>query len=240
MNANLIRLSRATLLALTLLVVPATSHATVLVPGGAVMPDVLDGSAGTLLNSVLTPLTSGGELVARLRAAVVMNSGGTLDFYYQIANKGTSGHNLDFSLSESFASGATFATDVFYRLETGGLDFFLTGQADATPSNATRSSDGTVVNFQFTGSPLNYENRINPGEVSRILVIRTNATSYVGGLTTLANSITLTGPSFAPSGFAPSAVPEPASLLLLGCAFAAASYAARHRVAKKKPAASRK
>ena len=77
MNANLIRLSRATLLALTLLVVPATSHATVLVPGGAVMPDVLDGSAGTLLNSVLTPLTSGGELVARLRAAVVMNSGGT-------------------------------------------------------------------------------------------------------------------------------------------------------------------
>jgi PEP-CTERM motif len=234
MNANLIRLSRAALLASVLLAVPATSQATVLVPGGAVMPEVLSGSAGTLVDTVLTPLTSGGEIVARMRAAVVMNSGGTLDFYYQVFNAGTSGHNFDFTLSQSFATGATFATNVFYRLENGGLPVFLPGNADATPSDATRSNDGTVVGFEFTGSPLQYENRINPGENSRILVIRTNATSYVGGLTTIGNTISLTAPSFAPSGFAPSSVPEPASLLLLGSAFAAAGYAARHR-AKKKP-----
>jgi len=235
MNATLIRLGRAALLASVLLVVPATSQATVLVPGGTAMPDVLADPAGTLLDSILTPISSGGELVARLRAAVVRNAGGTLDFYYQIANKGTSGHNLDFSLSESFATGATFATSVFYRLENGGLDFFLNGMSDATPSGAERSADGTTVGFEFTGSPIQSERKINPGEVSQIIVIRTNATSYVGGLTTVGNSITLTGPSFAPSGFAPSAVPEPASLLLLGSAFAAAGYVARHRVAKKKP-----
>jgi hypothetical protein len=199
------------------------------------MPDILAESAGTLVNSVLTPLTLNGDIIARLRAAVVMNAGGTLDFYYQISNPGTSRHNLAFSLSESFATGAAFATSVFYRLENGGLDFFLNGMADASPSAANRSADGTMVNFEFVGSPIQSELKINPGEVSRILVIRTNATSFVGGLTTIGNGITLTGPSFAPSGFAPSAVPEPASLLLLGSAFAAAGYVARHRVAKKKP-----
>ena len=124
MNANVIRLGRAVLLASTLVAVPATSQATVLVPGGIVMPDALGGAAGTLVDSLLTPLTSGGELIANLRTAVVMNSGGTLDFYYQIGNKGTSGHNIDFNINQSFATGATFDTDVFYRLENGGLDFF--------------------------------------------------------------------------------------------------------------------
>jgi len=234
MNAKLIRLGRAALLASTLVVVPATSQATVLVPGGVVMPDVLGGSAGTLVDSLLTPLNVGGDLIANLRTAVVMNSGGTLDFYYQIGNKGTSGHNIDFSFNQSFASGVTFATDVFYRLENGGLDFFHNVTSGA-PSLAARSADGAEVGFHFSGSPLRSALRINPGEVSGILVIRTNATNYVPGLTTISNSITASGGSFAPSGFAPSAVPEPASLLLLGSAFAAAGYVARHRVARKKP-----
>jgi hypothetical protein len=234
MNANLIRLSRAALLASLLLVAPATSQATVLVPGGAVMPDILAGSAGTLVDSLLTPLTSGGDLVANLRTAVVMNSGGTLDFYYQIGNKGTSGHNIDLAFNQSFAPGVTFATDVFYRLENGGLDFFHDVSSGA-PSVASRNASGSVVGFEFSGSPIRSALRINPGEVSSILVIRTNATTYAAGSTTISNSITLTGNSFAPTGFAPSAVPEPASLLLLGSAFAAAGYVARHRVAKKKP-----
>lgn len=234
MNANLIRLSRAALLASMLLVVPATSQATVLVPGGSVMPDILAGSAGTLVDSLLTPLTSGSELIANLRTAVVMNSGGTLDFYYQIGNKGTSGHNIDLAFNQSFAPGSTFVTDVFYRLENGGLDFFH-NVASGVPTVASRNASGSVVGFEFSGSPLRNALRINPGEVSSILVIRTNATTYAAGSTTISNTITLTGTSFAPSGFSPSAVPEPASLLLLGSAFAAAGYVARHRVAKKKP-----
>jgi hypothetical protein len=234
MNAKLIRLGRAALCAMTLLLAPTTTHATVLVPGGAVMPDVLGGDAGTLVDSMLTPLLSGPELIANLRTAVVMNSGGTLDFYYQIGNKGTSGHNLNLAANQAFTLGSsTFVTDVFYRLENGGLDFFHNGTG--SPSLASRSADGVVVGFEFAGNPLQNALKINPGEVSRILVIRTNATNYVPGLTTIANSITSTGGSFAPGGFAPSAVPEPASLLLLGSAFAAAGYMARHRVPKRKP-----
>jgi hypothetical protein len=123
---------------------------------------------------------------------------------------------------------------VFYRLENGGLDFFH-NVSSGVPTVASRNASGSVVGFEFSGSPIRSALRINPGEVSSILVIRTNATSYAAGSTTISNSITLTGNSFAPSGFAPSAVPEPASLLLLGSAFAAAGYVARHRVAKKKP-----
>lgn len=192
------------------------------------MPEVLAGAAGTLVDSMLTPLISGGELIANLRTAVVQNAGGTLDFYYQFGNAGTSGTNLDLSLNQSFAMGSTFVTDVFFRLENGGLDFFHDGDDGTAPTAATRSADGVVVGFLFTGSPFRSELRINPGEVSRILVIRTNATDYAGGLTSLQNGIIATGDSFAPA-----AVPEPASLLLLGSAFAAAGYVARHR--RKKP-----
>lgn len=235
MNAKLIRLGRAAILASTLLAVPATSQATVLVPGGAVMPDVLGGAAGTLVDSLLTPLTSGGDLIANLRTAVVMNAGGTLDFYYQFGNAGTSGTNLELSLNQSFAMGSTFVTDVFYRLENGGLDFFHDGDVGGSPTSIARSADGVVVGFHFSGSPFRSALKINPGEVSRIVVVRTNATNYAPGLTSLQNGIIANGASFAPSGFAPSAVPEPASLLLLGSAFAAAGYVARHRVARKKP-----
>ncbi|HEU4689021.1 MAG TPA: PEP-CTERM sorting domain-containing protein [Vicinamibacterales bacterium] len=231
MNAKLIRLGRAAILASTLLVVPATSQANLLVPGGAVVPDLLADPAGTLVASLLTPLTSGGQLIANLRTAVVENAGGTLDFYYQFGNAGGSGTNLDLSLSQSFAAGATFLTDVFYRLENGGLDFFHNTADFAggdAPTLATRSADGVTVGFGFSGSPFRSELRINPGEVSSILVVRTNATNYAPGLTSLQNGIIATGPSFAPA-----AVPEPASLLLLGSAFAAAGYVARHR--RKKP-----
>lgn len=200
------------------------------------MPDLLGGAAGTLVDSLLTPLTSGSELIANLRTAVVMNSGGTLDFYYQIGNKGTSGHKLDLAFNQSFAPGSSITTDVFYRLENGGLNFFH-NVSSGIPTAAARSGSGDVVGFEFSGSPFRSALRITPGEVSSILVIRTNATTYAAGSTTIANSISLTGDSFAPGLDSVSAVPEPASLLLLGSAFAAAGYAARHRVAKKKPAA---
>jgi hypothetical protein len=237
MNAKLIRLGRAALCATTLMLGTATAHATVLVPGGTVVPAVLAGPAGTLVDSILTPLTSGPNLIANLRAAVVLNAGGTLDFYYQIGVSGTSGHNLALSTDQAFAIPATtFVTDVFYRLENGGLPFFHTGSAAAFPLTADRSGDGIVVGFNFTGPGALNSTKINAGEVSRILVVRTNATNYVPGLTTVANSVIAAGESFAPfAPFAPSTVPEPASLLLLGSAFAAAGYVARRRNAKSKP-----
>jgi len=237
MNANFVRLGRAALCAATLLLGPSATQATVLLPGGAVVPGVLAGGAGTQIDQLLTPLVNGADLIANLRTAVVLNSGGTLDFYYQIGNAGTSKHNLSASTDQAFAiPSSIFVTDVFYRLENGGLPFFHTGSAAAFPLSVNRSPDGIVVGFNFTGPGSLNSTRINPGEVSRILVIRTNATDYVPGLTTIANSVIAAGESFAPfAPFAPSTVPEPTSLLLLGSAFAAAGYMARLRGAKKKP-----
>jgi len=230
MNANFVRLGRAALCAATLLLGPSATQATVLLPGGAVVPDALAGPAGTLVDSLLTPLTSGPTLIANLRSAVVLNAGGTLDFYYQVANSGLSGHNLSLASNQAFAlPSSTFVTDVFLRTDTGGLSFFKTGTG--APSSASRSGDGVVVGFNFVGPRTSA--KLNPGEISQILVVRTNATQYVPGTGTISNSIVASGDSFAP--FSPSSVPEPTSLLLLGSAFAAAGYMARYRAAKKKP-----
>lgn len=239
MKSELIRLFRAALCVGALLLGPTTSQATVLIPGTTVVPDLLAGPAGTLVDTVLTPLTVGGDLIANLRAAVVQNAGGTLDFYYQIGNSGMSGTNLSSSTDQAFAIPAmSFATDVFYRTDPGGLPVFQDGSAAAVPLSVDRSADGVIVGFNFTGPGTLNASKINPGEVSRILVIRTNATNYVPGLTTIANGFITGGPSFAPfAPFAPSVTPEPTSLLLLGSAFAAAGYVARQRISKRKPTA---
>ena len=102
MNVNLIRLGRVALLTSALLVAPATSHAALLSPGGLVQPDLLVGPAGTLVDSTLSPLIAGGQ-IASLRAAVVHNAGGTLDFYYQLGNSGLSAVNLNVVNNQSFA-----------------------------------------------------------------------------------------------------------------------------------------
>jgi hypothetical protein len=222
MKVNLIRLGRAALLTATLLVAPATSQAALLVPGGIVNPDLLVGPAGTLVASALSPLIAGGDLIANVRSAVVRNAGGTLDFYYQVGNSGLSATSLSLVNNESFA---TFATDVFFRLGNGGLDIFR-DDGKGIPTTVARSADGVNVAFNFFG-PLN-SFKLNPGEISRILVVRTDATNFAPGLTTITPTFA-SGASFAPAG----AIPEPASLLLLGSAFAAAGYVARHR--RKKP-----
>lgn len=225
---NLFRLGRAALLTSTLLVAPATSHAALLVPGGVVNPDLLVGPAGTLVTSTLSPLIAG-DLIANLRTAVVMNSGGTLDFYYQVGNSGLSGVNLNRVNAQSFALPShTFATDVFFRPNNGGLDFFH-DDGTGLPATVARSGDGVNVAFNFLGPRTRFQ--LNPGEVSQILVVRTDATQFVPGMTTITPTFA-SGASFGPAG-AIGAIPEPASLLLLGSAFAAAGYVARHR--RKKP-----
>jgi hypothetical protein len=82
-----------------------------------------------------------------------------------------------------------------------------------------------VVGFNFTGlggGPL-----INPGETSRILVIRTDAVDFTSGFSSLLNGLPVALTTFGPAPQAP--IPEPASLLLLSSAFGAASYMARNR-----------
>ena len=122
-----------------------------------------------------------------------------------------------------------FATSVFYRTDNGGLGIFGSGNAGATPGSASRDPLGIVVMFGFGAT------QINPGETSRVLVIRTNATDYVTGFTLVGDPFVGGAFTFGPSGGTLAAVPEPASLALLSSAFAVAGYFARRRTKRKDP-----
>jgi hypothetical protein len=209
-----------------LLFAPPRAEAAVLLPGGSVNPDILLEAPGALLES--TNITLNG--VGSLTAAVIRSASGALDFYYQITNNVGSGHNLARNANATFApEGFEVATDVFYRIDNGGLGMFSAGSLGATPLTVDRDPNGVVVGFNFTGFGQPPGTRINPGETSRILVIRTDATQYMPGLSFVINGVIAGGDTFAPAA----AVPEPASLALLSSAFAAAGYLARRRKAKK-------
>ena len=228
MNTHFARFGRAAVCASILLLSGSAARAAVLLPGGSVTPDILAGPAGTLVASTTQPLPAVGSITA----AVVLNAGGTLDFYYQITNSlSVPAHDLARNSNDAFAVPVTFDTEVFYRLENGGLPIFTAGNAGATPLTADRGLDGLVVGFNFTAIGQPTATKIQPGETTRILVIRTNATEF-----TLGNSFVINGVISGAQTFAPTAVvPEPASLVLLSSAFAAAGYMARHRARRRKP-----
>ena len=227
MRKRIVRFGGAAAIATILLCRPSSADAAVLLPGSTVNPDILPGAAGVLVDSVTQPLAGVGSITA----AVVLNALGTLDFYYQIANNAGSGHNLARNSNNDFSTAAfLFATEVFYRLDNGGLGIFGAGDAAATPLTADRDASGVVVGFNFTGIGTPAGTRINPGETSRILVIRTNATEYMPGSSFVINGVVAGAETFAPLA----AVPEPASLALLSSAFAAAGYLSRKRNGRRK------
>jgi hypothetical protein len=232
MCVHFTRYGRAVLCAATLLAA-STAHATVLVPGGTVVPAVLGGPAGALEASAINLALNTGDVQGSLTAAVVRNAGGTLDFYYQITNALGSMDSLSRNTNSLFATLSTlYDTSVFYRTDTGGLGIFSVGDAGATPLTAERNMTGRVVGFNFLSLP--GVTGIDPGETSRILVIRTNAVDFTAGMSSVIDGGVDSVDTFAPTG---SPVPEPASLLLLSSAFAAAAYVARHRGGtRRKPA----
>jgi len=234
MKAHFRRLGCAALSAAVLLLAPSPGQAAILAPGGVVIPDVLTdpvapGDIEAFLDDLVfsTPFYSG-----TLSVAVVRNSGGTLDFYYQVTNDASSIHSLSRNTNSLFTDGLTpFVTDVFYRDDNAATPtVFVAGSAGATPVEADRSATGAVVGFNFIGGGQS----INPGEQSKILVIRTDATDFAQtGFASVLNGV----PAFVGDVFMPIAaaapIPEPASLLLLSSAFGAASYVARHRKRRK-------
>lgn len=236
MNAHFTRFGRAAVCATVLLLAPSVGHAAMLAPGGLVVPDILADAVapGDVLDSVVDAPFANAFYSGTLSAAVVENAGGTLDFYYQITNNGSSIHSLSRNTDSLFAllAGPTvFTTDVFYRTDDAGLPaLFEVGDAGATPTEADRSLDGSVVGFDFQPGSL----AINPGETSMILVIRTDATAFTGGFSSVLNGLPASVLTFGPAVVA-APIPEPASLLLLSSAFGAASYMARNRAKRRKP-----
>lgn len=209
------------LLGLATLVVAGPLSANVLLPGqcagmactGTSVSGTLDtftiANPGTFLTGVTTNVNQG-SIAGIFRSAVYRNSANGLDFYYQFENNSATAQ-INRITTVNFG---VFSTDVGFVTtdidNTGGagsggtaVNFVAGSQA---PVAADRSAaPGATIGFDFRGGT----ETIAPGEVSRIFVIRTNATGWSAGSTFMINGGVASVASFQP-------IPEPGTYALMG------------------------
>ncbi len=166
-------LSKTIALSLTALVTTAVStciaqipkaQALTLNPGGTVS---LSGTTfadrpelgGTVLRDTLRSI---GQLVVQDRV-VQENRSGTLDFYYTIRNLNSTGSAISLGQFVAHSSFANFLTDVDFRTD---------GLGNTAPLRASRSSDGSLVTFDFGDLSL------LPDSQTNFFFIKTNATDF--------------------------------------------------------------
>jgi len=174
----------------------ASASASTLLPGITTTPDVLSPSSASVQligeGGLATALTfTDGYIATVMSDPNNVFCAGCLDFTYTFADNGP-GVNERFT-AYNFTG---FSTDVGYE-GTKGLN--------VSPSSVDRSSDGSVVGFNYLGA-----DTLLSGNTTSILIIETNALYFTTGTFTIQDGSTATIIGYAP------AVPEPASLALLG------------------------
>src|ERR1700730_2029307 len=161
---------------------------------GLVPPGTLP---GTLLASLIAPYsftTTAGTTSGTLVSAVFRESGGTLDFYYQVNNNANSATAIDRMTAVSFAS---FLTAVGFRVDGSTLAGALFVNGTVAPFTADRNGGlGTTVGFSF--SPPDGA-KILPGLSSNVLVISTDATTFAAGNASVIDGGTQTVAAFQPA-----------------------------------------
>jgi hypothetical protein len=191
--------------AVGVMVTIAPAQATPLAPGGSVAAAAVPNPAPTILaDTGLEAFSFGSPLsTGTVREIVVADAGnpfgaGKLSFVYQV--RLTTGDVGRISGS----SYAGFLTDVGVNVPIA--PFFTSGTA--MPSTIDRSAAGDVVGFNFI-PPVIPDG--GSSDTSFELIIRTDATTFAAGSIGV-----IDGGAQTLVGFAPSAVPEPASIVLLG------------------------
>jgi hypothetical protein len=206
-------------------------------PSATVFPGLVPPGTnpGTLLASLKDPFVSTlGLESGTLVSAVYRETGGTLDFYYQISesltapNCGGPGQQPCDPLARMTATNFFgFATSTGFRTDGSTLPFGVFVNGTVVPVTADRNSVGDVVGFSFNPPDAA---KIQPGQTSLVLVISTDATLFKAGNVSLIDGGTTTVASFEPTG-SPLLTPEPSSLLLLGTGLLGSASVIRRKFA---------
>lgn len=202
---------RVVLISLAVLACSLPASAAILLPGDTAFPDLFSGAAGTLLASSSQAFTTA-TYSATLGAAVFRTGAGTLDFYYQLANTSSVTQTGQIARTTDF-SFAGFSTDVGFRLDGGSVSGDQANFVNGTKAPITVDRNGgvgDVIGFSFNPPD---SAKVLRGETSRVLVIKTNATNFTTGTTSVIDGGTRDLATFAPTG---TVIPEPMSVLLMG------------------------
>lgn len=177
------------------------------VPSGPLPPDIFGALGAGYVQEAYTSgaFTDGSNLNGTYAAAVYSDPGNTfcagcLDFLIQVIDNSGS----DSLITASTGSFTGFSVDVGYDAAYCGIDVCSSGTLSA-PGTVDEDSPG-VIDFTNFSSGFG----ISPGNGSYILMIETNANYYTAG------DINFIDDGIAQvAAFAPNAVPEPTSVLLL-------------------------
>jgi hypothetical protein len=187
----------------------SSASASVLIPGGSVVPSSLAilPAGDALVATETNPFTgldsfSNVKFTGELTSSVYTNPNtGGLDFLYQVTNDNTSADSFDELSVKSYAG---FTTDADFVSGTGSVD----------PTSATRSADapGKLVSFFFNSG-------VPHGQNTSELLVETNSMNYMTGVGSVIDGGTGGSVVEAPAvGTLMSNVPEPASFsaILIG------------------------
>jgi hypothetical protein len=175
----------------TALVAAPVAASTCIPYGGTCSPDDFSGqAAGTLVTATGAPFTDG-AFDGSYAAAVYQESGGTLDFYIQVALAADSTDGITDIVSPGLQD---VLADMGFRADgsTVGV-YFVDGSV--APTSVTRAASGDSVDWDVVG--------LNPGDTSTVLEVKTNTTQYSSGTIEITNG----GNTLDETGFEPVVTP---------------------------------